>query len=165
MQSLWSNRGGGQGLLAGIAVIFIAVGAYFIFKGAKSGDQGVGDVYYYCTNCQKEFTANSSETPPIKCPFCKQPTGVLSAKSKCEVCGKEFISYLQKYDPETKVAIERRKRGDSVPDTEIHSIMVTEPDTDDWIDAGTPEGLDVMTNVVCPEGCEGEVTRIFPKVK
>lgn len=166
MQSLCSNRGANQAILALVAVICIAAGAYFIFKHAKSGEDDLyGDVYYYCTSCEKEFPDSSSNTPPIKCPFCNKPTGVLARKFKCKECETEFIAYIQKYDPETKLLIERRKRGDSVPDAQIRSILVTEPDTEDWVDASSPEGTDLMNNVFCPNECEGDLEPLFPKPK
>lgn len=166
MQSLWSNKGGGQGLLAGIAIIAIALGAYFIFKQTKSKDDSLfGDIYYYCTNCEKEFPASSSETAPIKCPFCKQMTGVIAAKFKCKECNEEFIGYIQKYDAETKRLIDKRKRGEKVPDEQIGSILVSEPGEEDWIEASTPEGNAVMSNLACPK-CESfDVERIFPPKK
>ena len=127
MQSLTSNRGGGQGLLAGIAVICILVAAYFIFKEAKSGkDDAFGNVYFYCTNCEKDFTGSSDEVPPVKCPHCQQITGVFARKYRCSECDTTFIGYLQKYDPQTQLAIQRRKKGEKVSDTEIKSIMVSE---------------------------------------
>ncbi len=166
MQSLWSNRGGSQSLIAGVAIICIAVGAYFIFKGAKSDeDELYGDVYYYCTNCEKEFAAGSQETPPIKCKFCGKLAAVAIRKYKCKGCGHTYIGYLEKYDPETKVLIERRKKGEPVPDERIRSIMVAEPDSDTWLDASSPEGTELMNNVVCPK-CESfEKEAIFPGKK
>lgn len=166
MQWLRSNRGGGQSLLAGIAVIAIAVGLYFVFKQAKSKDDSLfGDVYYYCTNCEKEFTGSSNATPPIKCPFCHKVAGVRARKYKCKECDTVFIGYIQKYDPETKLLIERRKKGESVPDAQIGSILVSEPGEDDWFEASSPEGLDLMNNVVCPK-CEGfDLEVVFPPKK
>ena len=40
MQWLGSNRGGGQGLLAIVAIISIAVATYFIVKHTKQKDEG-----------------------------------------------------------------------------------------------------------------------------
>lgn len=166
MQSLWSNRGGGQGLLAGIAVILILVGAYFIFKEAKSGkDDEFGNVYYYCTNCEKEFTDSTDKVPPIKCPHCRQVAGAAARKFKCSECNTTFVGYIQKYDPQTQLAIERRKKGEKVDDTQIQSIQVSEPGTDDWVDASSPEGTDIMTNITCPSGCEGTPEPVFPEFK
>ncbi len=166
MQSLKSNRGGGQGLLAGIAVICILVAAYFIFKEAKSGkDDAFGNVYFYCTNCEKEFTGSSDEVPPVKCPHCQQITGVFARKYKCSKCDTTFIGYIQKYDPQTQLAIQRRKKGDKVSDTEIKSIMVSEFGEEDWIDGSSMDGLDIMNGVKCPNNCEEELEPIFPQVK
>ena len=167
MQSLRSTKGGGQGLLAGIALICILVGAYFIFKQTKKDDDVFGDVYYVCTNtsCEKEFTASSGEVPPIKCPHCQQMTGVAARKFKCSECDEVFIGYVQKYDPQTQAAIQRRKRGQTVPDAEIQSIMVSEPGVEDWVDSSTPDGLEIMSNIVCPQGCDGQPEPVFPEVK
>lgn len=166
MQSLKSNRGGGQGLLAGIAVICILVAAYFIFKEAKSGkDDEFGKVYYYCTNCEKQFTESGDKVPPIKCPYCRQVAGAVARKVKCSECKTTFVAYIQKYDPQTQLAIERRKRGENVDDTQIQSIQVAEPGTDDWVDASSPEGNDLMTNIKCPSGCEGTLEPVFPEFK
>jgi hypothetical protein len=164
MQSFFSNKGGAQGTLAVIAVICIAVAAYFIFRQAKpQKDTGFGDIYFYCTNCQREFTEASNKFPPINCPFCKQPTGVVARKFECNGCGRKFIGYIQMYDPETKVLIERRQAGEKVPDEQLRSIMVTEPGSEDWIDSSTPEGADLMNNVRCP-ACGGtDLNAIFPK--
>jgi DNA-directed RNA polymerase subunit RPC12/RpoP len=163
MRAIWSKRGGGQGIIAVIAVVCIGIAAYFIFKHTKSGkDDTYGDIYYYCTNCEKEFPGSSSEFPPIKCKFCGQPTAVVARKFKCSECGKVFIGYLQKYDPQTKALIERRKAGEKIPDEKIGNILVSEPGFDDWLDASTPEATALMNDVRCPDGCEGTVEPVFP---
>jgi len=166
MQLLRSNRGGSQGVIAGIAVICIAVAAYFIFRQTKTKkEEAYGGVFYYCTNCTKEFVGSPYETPPIKCKFCNQVTAVVAAKRKCRSCGKTFIAYLQKYDPETKMLIERRKKGEKVPDEQIKNIMVSRFGEDDWLDAGTPEGIEVMSEITCPfPECGGtESDPLYPK--
>lgn len=167
MQWLHSNRGGGQGLLAGIAVILLLVGAYFIFKHTKKDDDAFGDVYYVCTNpsCEKEFKDSTDKIPPIKCPHCRQVAGAAARKFKCSECDTTFIGYIQKYDPQTQLAIERRKKGEKVDDTQIMSIQVSEPGMDDWVDASSQDGIDIMTNITCPSGCEGTVEPVFPEFK
>jgi hypothetical protein len=170
MQSLKSNRGGGQGLLAGIAIICIAVAAYLIFKQTKADkDSAFGDTYYYCTSCQKEFTGSSNLVAPVKCPYCKGITGASLRKYKCKLCGKVFPGYLQKFDPETKRLIERRKRGEQVDDSKIGSQLMTEFGDENWVDSGSQEAYDILNGITCPNpDCNAtgtNVETIFPKAK
>ncbi|MDP2898215.1 MAG: hypothetical protein Q8Q12_16895 [bacterium] len=166
MQSLKSNRGGGQASLGIIALICIIVAGYFIIKQSKTKEGTPYDrAFYYCTSCKKEFTANASEVPPTKCPTCKQITGVLLRKYKCNKCKTVFPGYMQKYKPDTKRAIERRRQGEKVPDSEIGNLEISEPETEDWMDSSKQEAFDFLANIRCPK-CEAsgaDIEAIFPK--
>lgn len=166
MELAKSNRGGGQATLGIIALICIIVAGYFIIKQSRTDKETPYDTaYYYCTNCKKEFTANASEVPPTKCPICKGMTGVLLRKYKCNKCKTVFAGYLQKYDLDTKRAIERRRQGENVPDSEIGNSLISEPESEDWMDSSTPEAFDFLANIACPK-CEAtgaDIEAIFPK--
>ncbi len=166
MQSLTSNRGGGQATLGIIALICIIVAGYFIIKQSKTKEENPYDrAFYYCTSCKKEFTANASEVPPTKCPTCKQITGVLLRKYKCNKCKTIFPGYMQKYELDTKRAIERRRQGEKVPDSEIGNLRISEPETEDWMDSSKQEAFDLIANVRCPK-CEAsgaDIEATFPK--
>jgi len=150
-----------------VAIICIAVAVFFIVKQTKpKDDSSSGGVYYYCTNCEKEFV-DSDKDPPIKCPNCKQVTGVYLRKSKCTQCGTVFRAYLLKWDPDVKRRRQRRRQGENVPYAPDESELVSEPDEEYWVNSEFPDGIDIMTNIVCPE-CEasGEnLEAIFPKPK
>jgi hypothetical protein len=167
MQRLRSNRGGGQGILAIIAIICIAVAAFFIVKQTKKKDEGAsGGVYYYCTNCEKEFV-DTDQDPPIKCPYCNQLTGVYLRKCKCNKCSCVFRAYLLKWDPDVKRRRERRRQGENVPYEEGETELISEPDADYWVDSQSPDGIDILANISCPKcGASGEdIEPVFPEPK
>ena len=168
MQSLRSDKGAGQGVLAVIALICIAVAVYLIIRQAKTKDETpYANAFYYCTNCEKEFTGDSKLYPPVKCPFCKQVTGARLRKYECKKCGEVFPGFISKFDMQTKRLIERRDQGENIPDEQIGSEMMTEPGSDDWVDASDQAAFDILSNITCPE-CGATVVDtlpIFPKSK
>jgi hypothetical protein len=166
MQPLRSTKGGGQATLAVIALICIVVAGYFIIKQSKTKDETpYSNAYYYCPSCEKEFTGVANLIPPVKCPFCKQVTGARLRKYRCKQCNNVFPAFLTKFDVETKRLIERRERGESVADTNIGSELIAEFGTDDWVDASSQEGLDIVSSVVCPKCGSADAVPIFPKSK
>jgi DNA-directed RNA polymerase subunit RPC12/RpoP len=168
MQWLRSDRGGGgQGALAVVAIICIGVAAFFIVKQTKPKDEGASGIFYYCTSCEKEFVDSADKVPPIKCPYCKQVTGAYLRKYKCKECGTEFRGYLLKWPMDVKRRKERRKRGEKVPFQPGETELVSPADEEYWVDSESPEGFDIINNIVCPE-CEasgGNLETIFPKPK
>ncbi len=169
MQSLRSNRGGGQAALAIIAVICIGVAGYFIIKQTKPKEESpYGNSFYYCTSCEKEFTGSSDLVPPVKCPTCKQITGARLRKYKCEKCNDIFPAYLEKFDMEDKRIIEKRNRGESVPaDVSIGSELICEFGTDDWISASDQAAFDFIATIECPNcgAVSPDIKPIFPEVE
>lgn len=161
-----STRGGGQAALGVIAIVCIVIAVYFVVKQTRTNEEGTasGQVFYYCTNCQKEFSAPHQD-PPIKCPYCSQMTGVYLRKYKCKKCGTVFRAYLLKWDLEVKQRRERRRQGESVPYGEDESELVSEPDTDYWVSSVSPEGMDILGNIGCPEcGALGaDIEPVFPE--
>ncbi len=166
MQRLRSSRGAGQGTLAIIAIICIAVATFFIVKQTKQKkDKTYGDVFYYCTSCKKEFVDSSNKVSPIKCKFCAQPTAASLRKYKCKQCGTVFAGFIMKFDEETKRLIERRKRGEKVPEEQIRSELISGPDGDSWVDASSQDAYDLLASISCPkDGASGvDIEAIFPK--
>jgi hypothetical protein len=165
MYSSRSNKGGSQPVVAFVAIVCTVIAVYFIVKQTRPKEQATsGGVFYYCTNCQKEFAAPGQD-PPIKCPHCSQMAGVYLRKCKCNKCGAVFRAYLLKWDLDVKQRRERRRRGENVPYGEDESELVSEPDTDNWFSTESPEGTFIFSNIACPE-CEasGEnIESVFPK--
>jgi DNA-directed RNA polymerase subunit RPC12/RpoP len=160
---LRSSRGGGQAILGLIAIVCTVIAIYFIAKHTRTTDEAsAAGVFYYCTNCEKEFAAPDQDAP-IKCPHCGQITGVYLRKCKCKQCGTVFRAYLLKYDVDVKQRRERRKRGEDVPYGEDESPLVSEPDNDYWVSSASPEGLDVLGNIACPECGATEFDPLFPE--
>jgi len=141
----------------------IRMASYTPEKPEPGKETAYGDVFYYCTNCKKEFTASSVEVPPIKCKFCGKVAAVLATKFKCKECGSMFIGYIEKFDPETQRLIEMRKRGERVPDEKIGNVLVSDPEKEEWLDATSLKGMEVTHNVVCPKCCGTDLKRVFPK--
>jgi hypothetical protein len=167
MYSLRSNKGGSQWALAIGAIVCTVIAVYFIVKQTRPKEEAAsGGVFYYCTNCQKEFAAPSQD-PPIKCPHCSEMAGVYVRKCKCNKCGAVFRAYLLKYDVDVKQRRERRRRGENVPYGEDESPLVSEPDTDNWVSSASPEGIFILSNIACPEcGGSGEnIEPVFPKTE
>jgi DNA-directed RNA polymerase subunit RPC12/RpoP len=167
MQCLRSNKGGGQATLAVIAGICIVVAGYFIIKQTKTKQESpYASAFYYCTSCEKEFTGDSTLVPPVKCPICKQLTGVRLRKYRCDKCKKVFPAYLEKFDMEDKLLIEKRNRGEAVPPgASIGSELICEFGTDDWINASDQAALDFIASVKCPNcgATSPDIKPIFPE--
>ncbi len=165
MQSLRSIRGGGQGTLAVISIIVIGVAAFLIVKqGKQKKTSPFAAAFYYCTSCQREFAGTPDKVPPTKCRYCGQPTAVSLRKYKCKQCGNVFRGFILKYDDQTKVLIEKRKRGEKVPDDQIRSILMSPADEENWVSGDTPEAMDMPAACsVCPKCNTKGAEPIFPE--
>jgi YHS domain-containing protein len=165
MQSLTSTRGGGQAVLAVMAIICIVVAGYFIIKQTKPKQVIEGGIYYYCTSCKKEFEDSPDKIPPIKCPYCGEVAGAELRKLKCKECGEVFRAYLLKWDTEGKRAMEKRKEGQYVPYE--GGELVSGPEGEFWVDSESRDGFDLINGVVCPNcGASGEnLEAFFPEKK
>ena len=164
MQSLRSVKGAGQGPLAIISIIVIGVAAFLIVKQGKEKKQSpFAGTYYYCTSCQKEFEGTPDKIPPTKCIHCGQMTAVSLRKYKCKQCGTVFRGFVQKFDDQTKLLIERRKRGEKVPDEQIRSELISPADEEDWVYADTQEAYDILGSITCPNCQAKNPEPIFPE--
>lgn len=165
MPPLKSTKGAGQTVVALLAIVVIGVAAYVIVKQARPKKEGrLEGVFFYCTSCKKEFVDRDQDAP-IKCARCGQMTGVYLRKCRCKECGGVFRAYLLKWDPELKRLRERRRRGENVPPAESEDELVSAPDEEDWIDSASPEGIGLITDVVCPKcSASGKsIEAAFPK--
>ena len=167
MASINSSHGGSQGIIAIIAIICIAIAAVFIFRGLKEQSEAPpGDAYYYCEDCDYEFTASSTEIPPIKCPKTGTLTAVHAIKFK-GADGKAFTGYYEKYDLETKRLIEALKRGEKVDQGKIKQLLIRGPDDTDWVESLGPDGIAIINSVTSPtDDSTGEALgRVYPLQK
>ncbi len=152
-------------MVALLAIVVIGVAAYVIVKQSRLKKGGRSErVFFYCTSCKKEFVDRDQDAP-IRCPRCRQMTGVYLRKCRCKECGEVFRAYLLMWDPELKRLRERRRRGEKVPPTAREDELVTAPDEEEWMDSGSPEGIDLITNIVCPKcSASGKsIEAVFPK--
>jgi len=162
-----SRHGRAQGIIAIIAIICITVAVIIIFKRLKSeSDQPEGDAYYYCEDCEYEFTASSDLVAPIKCPKTGRLTAVRAYKFK-GLDDKVFTGYYENYDLRSKGLIEAMKRGEEVDQAKIKELLIRAPDDDQWVDSLSDDGIIILSSVMSPtDGSTGEdLQRVDPQPK
>jgi len=134
-------------LVAGILAL-----AYIIKQFFPSGGP-LPQCYFYDTSNGATSVRPITDYPPLT-GSTGQPTVVYAIYLSCGNCDNKYLAYLQKYTPTSQEMLNHTLTGSVSMNYQGRSpvgFLVCAPnETSNWVEAGSPEGLKIMQEKLCP---------------
>jgi hypothetical protein len=152
------NKNPGITTGATAAIILIALIVIFMQLRGDSGMSGDNLAWYSTDDGKTWFSDDASKLPPF------DKDGKKAYKVYVYKCadGKEFVSHLERYTPEAKVALEKaQKEGPNADPAILETVLMTgleakKPGTEDkpssWIKQQNFNVFSQITQPKCPDG-------------